>query len=240
MTTNLTQHGSPGPSNRDARPGLRRTRTISVLLWAAVLITVLYAIWALSVAAQTFLTLLDPSPRGAGRAVPLVFVVHAATGAVCLAAGALQLRLLHRTVPMRRRLHRALGVTYVGASWATSLGGVIVTTDFEVGLPAKAAFVVQATLWFGATTLAYRYARRRRFARHGRWMLRSYALALFFITFSVVQPGMLATGVDRTTAYTLSILVSISINLAAIEWWIRRRAEAQPASRRLPSVRRGE
>ncbi|GLW12367.1 hypothetical protein Misp01_74950 [Microtetraspora sp. NBRC 13810] len=39
-----------------------------------------------------------------------------------------------------------------------------------------------ALLWLGSTAAGYRMARRRRFAEHRRWMLRSFALTFSIIT----------------------------------------------------------
>lgn len=211
---------SQPPSLQQPQPD-RRARLVAVLAWLAVATTLLYVAWVVAVALGTVAALLGITSASTSRSVPPLFVLHAGTGAASLAAGALQLRLVRRTVPAHLRVHRAIGRTYVYASWATSLAGLVVTAGFDIGLPAKVAFALEAALWFAATTLAYRCARRRRFARHARWMIRSYALALFFITFSLIQPTVTAIGVDRTSAYTLSILASVAVNLALAQWAIR-------------------
>jgi hypothetical protein len=155
------------------------------------------------------------------RSIPPLFALHAATGGVTLAAGAIQFRLVTWTIPRRAWLHRLTGRTYLVAAWTTSIAGLAVTTGFDVGAGAKAAFALEAGLWFSATSLAYRCVRRRDFTHHREWMIRSYALALFFVTFSFIQPTLDSSGLSRTTSYTISILLSTAVNLAAAELIIR-------------------
>jgi hypothetical protein len=224
--TDTARTTTPGDPRRSVtRPIL--TWTGRVLAWAAVLITLVYAAWVLGVAVDTLLAIAGISQPAKERAIPPLFALHAVSGALSLASGALQLRLLGVTLRTRPWLHRLLGRSYLCASWTTSLAGLAVASGFEVGLSAKAAFTVEASLWFGASTLAYRYARRRDYAGHHQWMIRSYALALFFVTFSIIQPIISATDATKTTVYTTSILASVLINLAAAESWIHwRRSEA--------------
>lgn len=209
-----------------------RARAGGALLWLLTAAAAAYGVWALSVAAQASLAPLGLSTVTQDRSIPPLFALHAATGGIALAAGAIQFRLIKAAVPRRVRLHRILGRTYVVAAWATSLAGLAVTSRFTVGASAKAAFAVEAVLWFAATTLAYRHVRHGDFTRHREWMMRSYALALFFVTFSVIQPTLDSAGVPRTPAYTIAILTSTAANLAAAEWFVRRsrRRRALPRS----------
>lgn len=210
-----------------AVPGLRRSpvraRLVSGLAWVAVAISLFYALYAAAVGLRTAATLVGLADPAAGRSVPPLFALHTLTGAACLAAGALQLRSTSRTIAKNPRVHKVLGRVYLIASWATSLVGVVVAAGFDVGASAILAFTLEAVLWLVASALAYRYARRHRYAQHGRWMIRSYALALFFITFSVVHPTVAALLLDRTAGYTIAIVASVSINLAGAEWLVRRR-----------------
>jgi uncharacterized membrane protein len=205
---------------RDRAP--LRARARSGLLWLLTVAATAYGAWALSVAAQAALAVLGLDAATQDRSIPPLFALHAATGGVTLAAGAIQLRLVNTTIPGRARIHRLIGRTYVSAAWTTSVAGLLVTTGFGVGAGAKVAFTFEAALWFATTTLAYRCARRRDFTHHREWMIRSYALALFFVTFSVIQPTLDSAGISRTAAYTISILTSTAINLATAEWIIRR------------------
>lgn len=72
--------------------------------------------------------------------------------------------------------------------------------------------------WLATTALAFGEIRRRRVSSHRRWMIRSYALALFFATFGVlVHPAVEQLRLDRTTTYTIVVLTTMAINLAVAE-----------------------
>jgi len=226
--TDLARATEP-PAQGRPRTSILRTRARWVLAWAAVLVTLVYAAWVLGVAVETALAVANITKPARGRAIPPLFALHAVTGALSLASGALQLRLLGVTLNTRRWLHRLLGRAYLGASCTTSLAGLAVTSGFDVGVPAKAAFTLEAGLWFGASALAFGFARRHEFRRHARWMIRSYALALFFLTFSLIHPMVSATAASRTTVYAASILASVACNLGAAELWIRWKVSGSPA-----------
>jgi uncharacterized membrane protein len=207
-------------------------RARSALLWLLTIAAAAYGVWAMTVAAQAALAALGLTAATQDRSIPPLFALHAATGGIALAAGALQFRRIRATIPGRARLHRSIGRTYLYAAWATSVAGLAVTASFSVGASAKVAFMLEAVLWFAATTLAYRRARRHDFTHHREWMIRSYALALFFVTFSVIQPTLDSAGLSRTVAYTIAVLTSTAANLAGAEWFIRRsrRRRVRPAT----------
>ena len=209
---------SPRPPDR-ASPW---ARVGAAVLWLLAAMAVAYGVWALTVAGQAALALLGLTTPGQARSIPPLFALHAATGGIALAAGAVQLRIARTILRARAPVHRVLGRMYVYAAWTTCLAGLAVTSRFTVGPSAKVAFILEAALWFAATAVAVRDARRRDLARHREWMIRSYALALFFVTFSVIQPVLDSAGVPRTPTYTFSVLASTALNLAVAEWHIRR------------------
>jgi uncharacterized membrane protein len=184
-----------------------------------------YTLWALSEAALTLLAWFGQGP-GTHRAAPPLFAPHAAAGGIALAAGALQLCLLRRTPkgsrPRHPRLHRTLGRVYIYTAWITGVAGLAVAARFNVGPTAKAAFALEGGLWLLATTLGYVSARRRNLRVHRAWMIRSYALALFIVTFSLLQPLVTGAGLSRTATYTLLVLISVGANLAGAEALVRR------------------
>jgi hypothetical protein len=96
----------------------------SALAWAAVLICILYAAFALTMAMAAVLDWLRTGWHGTGRSAPPLFVLHALSGAVTLLAGSLQLRLATRLLRNRRHLHRRLGQTYPWAAWISSLSSL--------------------------------------------------------------------------------------------------------------------
>ena len=93
---------------------------------------------------------------------------------------------------------------------------------FGVSVPAKVIFVAVATLWFMTTTIGMLRARARRFADQHEWMVRSYALSLFFVAFSLWVPALAATPLPPSIAYPLALFFSGAVNLAVAEFWIRR------------------
>lgn len=79
---------------------------------------------------------------------------------------------------------------------------------------------------------AYCHIRRGRVAEHRRWMIRSFALAAFFVSFGLWHPlhgGRSAAGIDRIR---VGGAVGLSGNLLAAEIWIR--VEGRKRERDLP------
>lgn len=187
--------------------------------WLLVGVGACYSLFALAIAAQT---LLAPTGSADGRAAPPLFVAHAVTGSVALLAASVQLGLLTTPPPQRqRRLHRALGRTYVVAAILTSALSVPVVTVFDATPPATAAFLLEAVLWLVSTTLAYSYIRMGQVGRHREWMIRSFAFAAFFVTFSVWDPALAALALPPDTAFAAAVLLGWLVNLIAAEVWIR-------------------
>jgi uncharacterized membrane protein len=156
------------------------------------------------------------------RAAPIIFVLHALSGSLALIRGPLQFN--HRILNKKRNLHRVIGRIYVGAIWISSFGGLWSAIFFDVNLAAKVAFGVLAILWFSTTTMALLRIRGGKIAEHREWMLRSFSLSLFFVTFSFRVPGLASTNLPEAIGYPLAVLLSWSLNLLVGELWIRRMA----------------
>jgi hypothetical protein len=172
--------------------------------WAWIALCGLYVAFALSTAATTAMALLGLADQPVHRAAPAMFVGHAVTGSVALLCGALQI-LLTGALPLRsRRRHRWLGRAYVWTAWATSVLSLFVIADFDVPTITKVFFAGAAVLWFATTALAYARIRRGRVAEHCEWIIRSYAIALFFITFSAWDSILAATPLPDNVSYGLS------------------------------------
>jgi len=108
-----------------------------------------------------------------------LIVPHGLTGAICLCLGATQFstRLRQR----HAQVHRVLGRCYViGVLISAPLG--IYITMLRNELPLRVAVITQASLWFLTTVVAFYCIRRRNFREHRRWMIRSYAITLIFLT----------------------------------------------------------
>jgi hypothetical protein len=139
---------------------------------------------------------------------------------VALISGAAQFN--RRILSKRRKLHRVIGRIYVGAIWISSLGGLWSAIFFDVTPAAKVAFGVLSILWFGTTTIAFLRIRVRKVREHQEWMIRSFALSLFFVTFSFWVPGLASTTLPEEIDYPLAVFLSWSLNLLVAELWIRR------------------
>ncbi len=187
--------------------------------WFLLAICVLYSVYALSMAGVEIAFRLNLTLDAPQRSIPIVFIIHALSGAVVLVTGILQFN--QNLLKNNRKLHRTLGKVYVVTVWLSSLGGLFLAIAFDVSLIAKLIFIVLAVLWFGATTIAYQQARHRKFKVHREWMIRSFALSFFFVMFSFWVDGV-ASIFPPDIAYPLAVFTSWSLNLVVSEIWIRR------------------
>ena len=208
-----------------------RARTLGQILgWAGVAVCALYAAFGGYTAILELLSLAGMvAPVPTARAAPPMFVLHALTGSVALVGAALQLRLASRLLSSRPRVHRAIGRTYVLATWITSVGGLITVTLFDVSWPGKVVFAAWAISWSTATAIALQRVRAGRYGEHREWMLRSFALALVFMTFDLSRSAFTSLGLPRTAVYPLGLLLSSAISLAVAELWIHRSRGVQSA-----------
>jgi hypothetical protein len=195
--------------------------------WAAlVLVVAVYGTFALTMGASELLFIGGIAPEVKHRATPIIFAIHALAGTVVLLIGPLQ------SVPWIRRrgsVRLTLGRTYVVAVWIASVTAVVDAIWFGVSVPAKVIFIATATLWFVTATVGMLRARARRFADQHEWMVRSYALSLFFVTFSLWVPALDAAPIPHHIAYPLALFLSGSVNLATAELWIRRTRKPSPS-----------
>lgn len=188
--------------------------------WLLFLVCALYASYALYMGAVELFSQFGVVADTPVRAVPIVFVVHALAGSIILVSGPLQFN--RRLRDRRSWLHRLLGRTYVATVWLASFSGLWSAIFFEVTPAAKIAFGLLSILWFGTTTIALVRIVSRDVAAHHEWMIRSFSLSLFFVSFSFWVPGLASTSLPEAISYPLAVFLSWSINLTAAELWIRR------------------
>jgi hypothetical protein len=110
----------------------------------------------------------------------------------------------------------------VVAVWLASVTAIVDAASFHVTAVSKAIFVLTAILWFATTTVGLVRALQRRFAERHEWMVRSYSLSLFVVSFSILVPALAATALPTTVSYPLGLVLSTTLNLALAELWIRR------------------
>jgi len=153
------------------------------------------------------------------RQAPAAFLFHALLGGIGLVAGALQLnsRLRLRST----RIHRAVGWVYLVAIWGASVSGIINAFYFDVPILARLIFIAVGAWWFLSTTLAYSYIRQAVVQLHRIWMIRSYAISLFFIAFPFWVPLLQFIAAD-SIAWPVGLLLAVSMNAIVSELWIRR------------------
>lgn len=220
-----TKDGLPATRPTPERLRPRWRRVAGALLVA---VGAFYALFALTIAAQTAAALLGLTEPQQTRAAPPLFVVHAVTGAVALLAASVQLGLFATPpTPRQRRWHRAVGRWYVATAVLTSVLSVLVVAMFDVDGLTQAAFLGEAVLWFVTTTLAYIHIRARRPGRHREWMIRSFAFTAFFITFSLWDPLLAALPLPPARAFALAVVLGWLVNLVVAEVWIRRTRPAR-------------
>jgi len=117
-----------------------------------------------------------------------VLVVHVFTATVALVLGPLQFR---PQVRARRRLHRALGRTYLLVGVLPAAITAVPVAIWSGRLLTQLGLTTAAVLWLVTGGLAYRAARRRDFVRHRAWMMRNYALTFLAVSARILVPLML-------------------------------------------------
>jgi uncharacterized membrane protein YozB (DUF420 family) len=71
---------------------------------------------------------------------------------------------------------------------------------------------------------------QQRIEQHREWMLRSFSLSLFFVSFSLWVPFFAQFGGVLDPAYFVAVTLSWGLNLSVAEIWIRcTRAESKQA-----------
>jgi hypothetical protein len=177
--------------------------------------------------------LIPEAPRFTG--FPLPVILHIVTGILFSVVGAFQfVPALRRG---RRSWHKLAGRVLIPAGFILALSGLWMAS-FSA-LPAGDGPVLQGLrLIFGtgmivSLVLAVRAIIRRRFAVHGAWMTRAYAIAVAAGTQALfLIPGSLIFGSTHEVARAVAMGAAWVVNLAVAEMVIRRRARRALARRR--------
>lgn len=149
------------------------------------------------------------------------YYAHVVIAAVILLVGFYQ---INRTFGLRwRNTHRLLGRIYVGGIlFFSAPGGLIMSLFINRGPVVQASFILQCTLWFIFTWIAYIRIRQRDIQSHRQWMLRSFALTLAAITLRIyVFLGSWSFDLGNPTAYATIAWLSWVPNLLICEWYLR-------------------
>lgn len=109
------------------------------------------------------------------------YYAHVLVGGVILVAGLFQLH--PKSNQKFKRTHRFLGYVYVmGILFFAAPGGLVMSLFIQRGPWVLTSFLLQASLWFAFTALAFNRIRKKDIAGHRRWMIRSYALTFAAVT----------------------------------------------------------
>jgi uncharacterized membrane protein len=170
-------------------------------------------------------------------ASPVPVVVHIVGATLYCLLGAFQF------VPAlrRRSWHRRAGRLLVPLGLAAALSGIWMTL-FYPRPPIDDVLLTPIRLVFGAAMVAglvlgVTAILRRDVAAHRAWMARAYAIALGAGTQVLTHlPWMVLVGPPSGTPRVLLMLAGWGINLAVVEWALRRRpAPPRPVVRRRPT-----
>jgi uncharacterized membrane protein len=189
-------------------------------LWRAALLLLTLEIGTVSVLRYFTGSGAPPPPILANAFADPFLAVHVAGGVAALLVGPLQfVRRIRTRVP---RLHRAIGLAYVGACAVAAPAGLVLALGTTAGPVAGAGFAVLALLAPVFTWLGLQAALERRFEAHREWMLRSYAMVATAITLRLMLPAAGMLGFEFLPAYQAIAWLSWATNLALAEYHIRR------------------
>lgn len=149
------------------------------------------------------------------------YYAHVIVAALILLIGFFQ---VHPTLGLRwRNLHRAFGKIYVGGIlFFSAPGGLVMSMFINRGPVVQTSFVLQCSLWFIFTWMAYVRIRQRDIQSHRQWILRSFALTLAAITLRIyVFLGSWSFDLAHPTAYATIAWLSWVPNLLICEWYVR-------------------
>jgi uncharacterized membrane protein len=162
-----------------------------------------------------------PEPILANAFAQPFLPIHVASSVVALLAGPLQfVRQIRTRWPP---FHRFTGRTYVAAVAIGAPSGFVLAIGAIAGVAANTGFAVVAVLCTAFTWLGWRAAVERRFDAHCDWMLRSYAMIAAAITLRLLIPLCNFLELDFFAAYRVNSWLAWLINLALVEYAIRRR-----------------
>ncbi|PRX96647.1 DUF2306 domain-containing protein [Allonocardiopsis opalescens] len=227
------------PERRSRRPGARRH-----LAWLVPMSMAAFAFVCFSI--PPYLTF-DPAQARFPVREDVFFHYPLLVSHVIFGSLALLITCVQMSPWVRRRrpaLHRwsgrayvLLGVPFVGVS------ALILVPLSATSIVAQVGSFMWGLLWLSTTIVGYRMARRRRYADHQEWMVRSFALIWAIVLNRPWSMGFfLALSPQVDTLYggdmsamiadvgAVSVWISWVVNLIAAELWLRyRRTGRRPA-----------
>ena len=156
---------------------------------------------------------------------------HVLLGGLILVIGLFQL------LPFSRRklpkLHRYFGYLYVvGILCFAAPGGLLMAFFIDRGYFVLGSFVLQATLWFFFTLMAFERIRNRDIIAHRQWMWRSYALTFAAVTLRIyIYLVSWKFDLAEPEAYGILAWLSWVPNLILVEIYLRRSQRKAPTDK---------
>ena len=227
---------SPLPLNAPRQPNLRRAWVPLLLVLSVVFLVFTVPRYLDFVPAHSRVPIRVDYP-----AHYALLVGHILFGSVALLAGCLQVWPWFRT--RYPAAHRWVGRAYLfGGVFPAGVLVLGVAPVSSTGFTSAVGNTLLAVLWLATSIAGYRAARRRRYADHRAWMLRSFALTMsivlnrvwLMLLFSLAPVIQSVYHVDKVTltqsVAAASVWLSWVVNLLFVEWFILRR---RPAPKRL-------
>ena len=169
-----------------------------------------------------------------------VVISHGVAGSLALGVGPLQFVAWLR----RRGAHRWLGRAYVACVVTAAVTGIPLSLEAEGGRAGRAGFLVLNVFWLATVIAGWQAARRGRFAEHGRWMTRSYALTFSAILTRLYLFHLQQAGLDLDAIAPYASWLPWTLALGLVELGLRRATagrrfgveERGSLSARIPSI----
>ena len=148
---------------------------------------------------------------------------HVLLGGIILVIGFFQFNTWLRK--NKRSLHRVMGYVYImGILFFSAPGGMVMSFFIGRGPLVLLSFVVQCSLWFYTTALAFRKIKAGNITAHEDWTMRSYALTLAAITLRIyIFIGSYFVNLSLPGAYATLAWLSWVPNILIAEYLIWKR-----------------
>jgi len=174
-------------------------------------------------------TTVHPAIKAAYAAHPVRVVTHVGFAALTLLVGPFQ---FFPALRARVRLHRTLGYVYFTGVLGGGVAGFCTAFIAYGGLVARVGFGALAVAWLWTGLAALLAVRRRDFASHEAWALRSFGLSFAAVTLRLYMPLWFMTGLQFEDFYPVQAWLCWVPNLLFVEWVLlraRRSNSPQPA-----------
>lgn len=149
---------------------------------------------------------------------PYAIALHAGGGSIALILGAFQF-VRRKGGQGRAPWHRWSGALYMASCLVSAPAGLLLAFGSTSGPIATAGFGTLAVVWFYVNVMGLRAIVGRRYAEHGRWMVRSYALTFGAVTLRLMLLGGALLHLDPLHVYLATSFLAWVPNLMVTETW---------------------